>query len=69
MVLVMILVGVWASQNVLFGDDKVAYNIMVTCLSNFKDPASLRLVSGTLDVDKDFLLCGYGPKTDLEHTT
>lgn len=54
-VLVAILVGVWVNQNVLFGDDKIAYDIMVTCSSSFKDPASLRLVSGTLGVDKDCL--------------
>lgn len=51
----MVLAGIWANQNVLLGDDKAAYDIMVACADNFKDPASLRLVSGTLGVDKDCL--------------
>lgn len=45
--------GVFVSRNVLWGDDKAAYDIMVACADNFKNPASLRLMSGSLSTDKD----------------
>lgn len=45
--------GVFVHRNVLWGDDKAAYDLMVACADNFKNPASLRLESGTLGVDKD----------------
>lgn len=50
-----LIAGVLISRNVLWGDDKAAYDIMVACADDFKNPASLRLVSGTLGVDKDFM--------------
>lgn len=61
--------GVFVHRNVLWGDDKTAYDLMVTCADNFKNPASLRLVSGTVGVDKDCMWAktraqnGFGTNT------
>jgi hypothetical protein len=49
---------VWGSQNILTGDDKVAYELILEAADNFKDPSSVRLSSGTVGVDKDCLFCG-----------
>lgn len=56
---VLLVVGfVVISQNTLTGDDKVAYEIMLEAANNFKNPSSVRLVSGTVGVDKDCLFAG-----------
>ena len=45
-------------NNVLWGDDKKAYDIAVKCAEmSFKDPTSLQLISGKLGVDKDCMWC------------
>lgn len=44
--------------NVLMGDDKIAYDLVVDVAGKFKNPSSVRLVSGTVGVDKDCLFCG-----------
>jgi len=46
------------NQNVLMGDDKIAYELVLDAADNFKDPSSVRLTGGTLGVDKDCLFCG-----------
>ena len=50
--------GIYVNQNVLFGDDKIAYDMILEAADNFKNPQSVRLSSGTLGVDKDCLFCG-----------
>lgn len=50
--------GIYINQNVLFGDDKIAYDLILEAADNFKNPESVRLSSGTLGVDKDCLFCG-----------
>jgi len=56
---ILLVVGfVVISQNTLTGDDKVAYEIMLEAANNFKNPSSVRLVSGTVGVDKDCLFAG-----------
>lgn len=45
-------------NNVLFGDDRIAYEMIMDVADNFKDPSSVRLVSGELGVDKDCMFCG-----------
>jgi len=46
------------SANVLFGDDKIAYDLIMDVAYDFKNPSSVRLVSGTVGVDDDCLFCG-----------
>ena len=43
---------------VITGDDKLAYELILNVAHNFKNPSSVRLVSGTLGVDKDCIFCG-----------
>jgi len=46
------------SNNVLWGNDRIAYNIAVKCAErSFKDPTSLQLLGGTLGTDKDCMWC------------
>lgn len=60
---VLVIAGIiFAYNNILFGDDKIAYDIVVNASSQFKDPSSVRLVSGTLSLDKDYLFCGISAK-------
>lgn len=44
--------------NVLTGDNKIAYELIYDVAQSFKNPSSVRLVSGTLGVDKDCMFCG-----------
>lgn len=44
-----------ANRYILWGNDKAAYDMMVSCADNFKDPSSLRLVSGTISNDKEYM--------------
>lgn len=56
---ILLVVGfVVISQNTLTGDDKVAYEMVLDAANNFKNPSSVRLVSGTVGVDKDCLFAG-----------
>ena len=60
-VVVLMLVGVVAAAGLgggLHGDDKIAYEMVLDAAPKFKDPSSVRLVSGTLGVDKDCMFCG-----------
>ncbi len=47
-------------SNILFGDDKIAYDMLVDFIYDFKDPSSVRLVSGSLYTDDGLprLYCG-----------
>ena len=47
-----------AKSNTLSGDDKVAYELLMDVVDKFKDPSSVRIVSGRVGVDKDCLFCG-----------
>ena len=49
----LLLFGIWVHNNLLLGNDRIAYELMVKCADNFVAPASLRLVSGSIGVDKD----------------
>lgn len=63
LVSIIIVIGiVFAYNNILFGDDKIAYDMVVKASSNFKDPSSVRLTSGTLSQDKTYLFCGINAK-------
>lgn len=42
----------------LSGDDLIAYNFIYDAAMDFKNPASIRIVSGTLSENKDRLFCG-----------
>ncbi|MGL5540088.1 MAG: hypothetical protein ACRDBX_00485 [Erysipelotrichaceae bacterium] len=60
-ILVFALVGVafgFGSNKGLSGDDKIAYEIVKNVVYKFKDPASVKFVSGSLGLDKDILWCG-----------
>jgi len=60
-IIVFMLVGIIAAAGLgggLHGDDKVAYELVLDAAPKFKDPSSVRLVSGTVGVDKDCLFCG-----------
>lgn len=57
-VIVLIVGGIVINQNTLTGDDKIAYEIILDVANNFKNPSSVRLVSGTLGVDKDCIFAG-----------
>lgn len=46
-VIAVIIFGVIANQNVLYGEDKAAYDLLVKYSSNFENPSSVRLCSGT----------------------
>ncbi len=55
----LLIIGIfYVKNNVLFGDDKKAYDMIVEAADNFRNPSSVRLVSGTLGVDKDCLFVG-----------
>ena len=57
-VLMIVIGAVYFKNNTLTGDDKVAYELVYQAATNFKNPSSVRLVSGTLGVEKDCLFCG-----------
>lgn len=57
-IIAIIIVIAAVNANVLMGDDKVAYDLIMDVANDFKDPSSVRLVSGTVGVDKDCLFCG-----------
>jgi len=48
-IIIAIIIGVASSQT-LSGDDKIAYDILVEAAQSFKDPSSVRLVSGSLSL-------------------
>ncbi len=52
-IIVAILLIVSISGNVLFGDDKIAYDMVLEASDHFKDPSSVRLVWGYIDSDRD----------------
>ena len=59
LVAILLIIGlIFINQNVLFGKDKVAYDIIVRASTHFKNPGSIRLVSGELGVQNDCLFCG-----------
>ncbi len=63
---ILIIIGiVFAYNNMLFGDDKIAYDMVIKASSNFKDPSSVRLTSGTLSQDKTYLFCGINAKNSF----
>lgn len=43
--------GIFAYNNILWGKDKIAYDLIVEYAPSFKDPSSVRLVSGQAGVD------------------
>lgn len=58
-VIVLIVIGIIiVNNNTLSGDDKIAYEMIVEIAPKFKDPSSVRLVSGCVGIDKDCLFCG-----------
>ena len=69
-IIIMILAGVLISQNMLFGDDKIAYDLIVNVATKFKNPASVRLVSGSVGTDKDCMFAkisatnGFGARSN-----
>lgn len=55
-IILFVVIGAFvANRYILWGNDKAAYDMMVACADNFKDPSSLRLVSGTISIDKDYM--------------
>lgn len=46
------------SSTALFGNDKAAYDLIVTASERFKDPTSVELVSGSLSDSKNLLYAG-----------
>jgi len=47
-VLILFVLGaVFAYKNILWGDDKIAYDLVVIHANNFKAPSSIRVISGT----------------------
>lgn len=63
--ILLIVGGVVISQNTLFGDDKVAYEMVLDAADYFKNPSSVRLVSGSVGVDKDCLFAGISATNGL----
>lgn len=47
-----VICGIFAYNNILWGNDKIAYDLIVEYASSFKDPSSVRLVSGQAGVDE-----------------
>ena len=60
--IVLVIVFVIIGQNTLTGDDKIAYEIVFNAAKNFKDPSSVRLVSGTVSSDKNSMDAGISAK-------
>lgn len=57
-VLIAVLLFIHFFSPPLFGDSKTAYDIIVESAPNFKNPSSIRLVSGTVSSDGTTLYCG-----------
>lgn len=63
----------YSKNNILIGDNKIAYELLAEVADNFKDPASVQLVSGTLGVDKDCLFArisaknGFGARNSVNY--
>jgi len=55
---ILIAVFAFSGGTTLKGDDKIAFDLVVNAAYNFKDPSSVRLVSGCLGVDKDCMFAG-----------
>lgn len=56
-------------SNILTGDDKVAYELLLEAADNFKNPSSVRIVSGSVGVDKDCLFCGISATNGFGNRT
>lgn len=50
------------ANNTLWGDDKIAYELVLDIAYFFKDPSSVQIISGTVGTDGDCLFCGISAK-------
>lgn len=60
--LLVVVIAVYVNNNVLFGDDKIAYELVLGVADWFKDPSSVRLAGGELGTDKDCLFANISAK-------
>ena len=56
-------------NNVLAGDNKIVYEIILNAADNFKDADSLRIESGSLGLEKDCVFCGISTTNGLGSRT
>ena len=67
--LMVICLAIGVKSNMLIGDDKIAYEKMLVAADSFKDPSSVRLVSGTVASDKESLFVGISAKNSYGSRT
>ena len=63
--ILLLVVGIIISQNTLFGDDKIAYELVLNGAKKFKKPYSVRLTGGTLCVKKNCMFAGISAENGL----
>lgn len=51
-IVVILLIGIFIYSNTLWGADRIAYDILETCSSSFKNPSSVRIISGSVFDDQ-----------------
>ncbi len=49
LIIVILVSGFFAYNNILWGDDKIAYDLVLENIFSFKNPSSVRIVSGVAD--------------------
>lgn len=49
---IILLIGIFIYSNTLWGEDRIAYDILETCSSSFKNPSSVRIISGSVCDDQ-----------------
>ena len=69
LVIVAAVLGIIITSNALTGDDKVAYELLLNAADNFKNPSSVRIISGSVGVDKDCLFCGISATNGFGNRT
>ena len=56
-IIVVLVIILYTNGFILLGNNQKAFNIAISCADEFHDPASLRLLGGTLSVDKNSMWC------------
>ncbi|MBR0439131.1 MAG: hypothetical protein IJK00_08425 [Clostridia bacterium] len=68
-IMILLLGIVLVNGGILTGNDKIAYDLIMNVAPKFKNPASIRLVSGVAGTDKDdgekYMFCGISAKNGL----
>ncbi|MBQ8149943.1 MAG: hypothetical protein IJ041_05450 [Clostridia bacterium] len=56
-IILVLVIILYTNGFILLGNNQKAFKIAVSCAGEFQDPASLRLLGGTLSVDKNSMWC------------